>query len=108
MPIWGRRFKVLIFKLFESYCFPYSDTNQTGPAAKKPKVEDGADFSMAGLAKGAVTEVSLKNDLKLCNYSKGIGNSWQVIMLTQQNRLIYAGKVTYPTTKLLCGVWPKC
>ena len=41
----------------------HSDANnQAEPAVKKLKVEDGvdaADFSMAGLAKGKVTEVSV-------------------------------------------------
>ncbi|XP_038052595.1 X-ray repair cross-complementing protein 5-like [Patiria miniata] len=37
-----------------------SDVNEAGPAAKKPRLDDAADttdFSMAGMAKGAVTQV---------------------------------------------------
>ncbi|XP_006817632.1 X-ray repair cross-complementing protein 5-like [Saccoglossus kowalevskii] len=34
-----------------------SDVNESGPAAKKPKIDEDGDFTMEGMAKGKITEV---------------------------------------------------
>lgn len=37
--------------------FDCSDIDSEGPSSKRPRLDDGGDFSMAGMAKGTITKV---------------------------------------------------
>lgn len=58
------------------------DLDAEAPPAKKSRVEEETDFSMASLAKGEVTQVStIVNKLNLVHSVFIVLNSWCIVLL---------------------------